>query len=81
MISHVHLIIGTNCNKMEDIMRDYKSNTSSELKKSVKNIMAHRTAIVNYAKIKNGVLEGINSKIHLAKKRLEVTVLFRTLSI
>ena len=37
MTSHVHLIIGTNRNKMEDIMRDYKSHTSSELKKSIRN--------------------------------------------
>ena len=36
MTSHVHLIIGTNQCKMEDIMRDFKSHTSRELKKMIK---------------------------------------------
>lgn len=34
--SHVHLIIGSEGEKMEDIMRDLKSHTSRELKKSIK---------------------------------------------
>jgi transposase len=40
-------------------------------KKAAKTLLAHWTGIVNYAKsrITNGVLEGINSKIQLAKKR------------
>ena len=40
-------------------------------KKAARTIMAHWSGIVNYAKskINNGVLEGINSKIQLAKKR------------
>ena len=40
-------------------------------KKFVNTIKAHWTGIVNYveAKISNGVLEGINSKIQLAKRR------------
>jgi transposase len=39
--------------------------------KAAKTIMAHWTGIVNYAKsrLNNGILEGINSKIQLAKKR------------
>lgn len=32
MTSHVHLIIGTNGEKMEDIMRDFKSFTSTRLR-------------------------------------------------
>lgn len=36
MTSHVHLIIGTNGNKMENILRDFKSHTSRELKKAIK---------------------------------------------
>jgi transposase len=40
-------------------------------KKAANTILAHWTGIVNYAKsrITNGILEGINSKIQLAKKR------------
>lgn len=35
MTSHVHLIIGTTDRKMEDILRDFKSYTSSQLKKTI----------------------------------------------
>jgi transposase len=40
-------------------------------KKAAKTLLAHWTGIVNYAKsrLTNGILEGINSKIQLAKKR------------
>ncbi len=40
-------------------------------KKAANTLLAHWTGIVNYAKsrITNGILEGINSKIQLAKKR------------
>src|SRR6266487_6754574 len=37
MPSHVHLIIGSNKNKMEDIVRDMKKHTSSALKTSITN--------------------------------------------
>ena len=39
--------------------------------KAVKTIKAHWTGIINYiqSKINNGILEGLNSKIQLAKKR------------
>jgi putative transposase len=37
MTSHVHLIIGTNKEKLENIMRDFKSHTSRTLKKAIKN--------------------------------------------
>ncbi len=39
--------------------------------KAAKTLLAHWTGIVNYAnsKLNNGILEGINSKIQLAKKR------------
>ncbi|MBC6111948.1 transposase [Pedobacter fastidiosus] len=36
MTSHVHLIIGTNDKKMEDILRDFKSHTSTQLRKMIK---------------------------------------------
>lgn len=36
MSSHVHLLMGSHGNKMEDIMRDLKSHTSRELKKAIK---------------------------------------------
>jgi putative transposase len=35
MTSHVHLIIGTHQQKMEDILRDFKSYTSGQLKKAI----------------------------------------------
>lgn len=40
-------------------------------KKAAKTLLAHWTGIVNYAetRLNNGILEGINSKIQLAKKR------------
>ncbi|MCK5536592.1 MAG: transposase, partial [Bacteroidales bacterium] len=40
-------------------------------KKVVKMIKSHWSGIINYteSKINNGILEGINSKIQLAKKR------------
>jgi transposase len=40
-------------------------------KKAVKTIKAHWTGIINYieSRINNGILEGLNSKIQLAKKR------------
>jgi REP element-mobilizing transposase RayT len=37
MTSHVHLIIGSNKNKMEDIIRDLKSHTFRQLKQTIKN--------------------------------------------
>ena len=37
MSSHIHLLMGSNQHKMEDIMRDLKSHTSRELKKAIKN--------------------------------------------
>ncbi|MBJ7428396.1 MAG: transposase, partial [Bacteroidia bacterium] len=39
MTNHVHLIIGTNQQNMEGILRDFKSFTSRELKESIKNNM------------------------------------------
>ncbi len=35
MTNHVHLIIGTQKEKMQDILRDFKSYTSSQLKKLI----------------------------------------------
>ena len=35
MTSHIHMIIGSMQEKMEDIMRDMKKFTSSQLKKSI----------------------------------------------
>ena len=35
MTSHVHMIIGSKNNKMEDIVRDMKSHTSATLKKII----------------------------------------------
>ena len=37
MTNHVHLIIGTKGQNMEDILRDFKSFTSRELKEMIKN--------------------------------------------
>ena len=37
MTSHVHLIIGSNQNKLETIVRDMKTHTSAQLKKSITN--------------------------------------------
>jgi hypothetical protein len=37
MTNHVHLIIGTNEQNMEGILRDFKSFTSRELKEAIKN--------------------------------------------
>jgi len=37
MTSHIHMIIGTHGDKLEDIMRDMKKHTSLELKKAIKN--------------------------------------------
>jgi len=36
MTSHVHMIIGSNQNKLEDIMRDMKRHTSERLKEAIK---------------------------------------------
>jgi putative transposase len=36
MTSHIHMIIGTSKNKMEDIMRDLKSRSSRKLKDEIK---------------------------------------------
>ncbi len=35
MTNHVHLIIGTNKNPMQDILRDFKSFTSNQLRKAI----------------------------------------------
>ena len=35
MTSHIHMIIGSNKNKPEDIVRDMKSHTSTQLKKAI----------------------------------------------
>jgi REP element-mobilizing transposase RayT len=37
MTSHVHMIIGSKKDKLEDIVRDMKKHTSSELKVAIKN--------------------------------------------
>ena len=37
MTSHVHMIIGSRKDKLEDIVRDMKKHTSSELKTVIKN--------------------------------------------
>ena len=37
MPSHVHMIIGSRQDKLEDIVRDMKKHTSSELKPAIKN--------------------------------------------
>lgn len=37
MPSHVHMIVGSNKNKLDDIIRDTKKHTSSELKVAIKN--------------------------------------------
>jgi putative transposase len=37
MPSHVHMIIGSNKNKLEEIVRDTKSYTSTQLKSVIKN--------------------------------------------
>jgi putative transposase len=37
MTSHVHMIIGSKRDKLEDIIRDMKKHTSSELKTAIKN--------------------------------------------
>jgi REP-associated tyrosine transposase len=37
MTSHMHMIIGTHGEKMEDIMRDFKTFTSRSLKEAIKN--------------------------------------------
>jgi putative transposase len=37
MTSHVHLIIGSHGDKLEDIMRDMKKHTSAALKTAIKN--------------------------------------------
>lgn len=36
MTSHIHLIIGTDKNPLQDILRDFKSHTSRKLKKAIK---------------------------------------------
>jgi len=37
MPSHVHMIVGSNKNKLEDIVRDMKSHTSSAIRKALNN--------------------------------------------
>ena len=37
MPSHIHMIIGSSKNKMEDIVRDMKSHTSTKLRNAIKN--------------------------------------------
>ncbi len=37
MTSHVHMIIGSNQNKLENILRDMKRHTSAELRKAIQN--------------------------------------------
>ena len=37
MTSHVHMIIGSRKDMLEDIVRDMKKHTSLELKKAIKN--------------------------------------------
>jgi|AntRauTorcE11897_2_1112592.scaffolds.fasta_scaffold34430_2 REP element-mobilizing transposase RayT len=37
MTNHLHLIVGTKQNKLQDIIRDFKSFTSKELRKTIQN--------------------------------------------
>ena len=37
MTSHVHMIIGSNKNKLEDIVRDMKKHTSEQMKHAIRN--------------------------------------------
>lgn len=54
-----------------DWCNEVEKSTISPFKQFVKTVKAHWTGIVNFCEteINNGVLEGINSKVQLAKKR------------
>lgn len=54
-----------------DWCKEVEKTNISPFKKFVKTVKAHWTGIVNFCKaeINNGVLEGINSKVQLAKRR------------
>ncbi len=48
MPSHVHMIIGSKKNKLEDIVRDMKKHTSLELKTTIKNNILESRKEWNY---------------------------------
>jgi transposase len=56
---------------LEDWCKQVNESGIQPMIKAVKTIKAHKSGIMNFikSKISNGILEGINSKIQLAKKR------------
>ena len=73
MPGHVPMIIGTNNNKLEDIVRDMKSFTSTALRKSIKaNIQESRKEwmiwMMKRAGKKNGNNNGWSRKLSVATR-------------
>jgi transposase len=56
---------------LESWMDEVSEKKINPFMKFAKTVMAHKTGIVNFVKTKitNGIVEGINSKIQLAKRR------------
>ena len=62
MPSHVHMIIGSNKNKLEDIVRDMKSFTSTALKKAIKeNVQESRKEWIMWMMERAGKKNGNNN--------------------
>ena len=62
MPSHVHMIIGSNKNKLEDIVRDMKSFTSTALRKSIQeNIQESRKEWIIWMMERAGKKNGNNN--------------------
>ncbi len=61
MPSHVHMIIGSKKNKLEDILRDMKSHTSTTLKKSIKENPGGRTEWIVWLMERAGNNNGNNN--------------------
>ena len=68
MSSHVHMIIGTHKEKMQDIMRDMKKYTSAKLKKQSRDTMEKVAEIGCYGNIKGTSCQSgdaLNHGLHL----------------
>ncbi len=76
MTSHVHLIIGSRGNKLENIMRDMKSHTSTQLKKAItENMQESRREWMLWMMQRAGTKNGNNNSFQFWQQHNQPIVL------
>ena len=77
MTSHVHMVIGSNDNKLEDILRDMKKHTSAELRNAIQNNpQESRKEWMLWMMERAGIKNGNNYKFQLWQQSNHPILLF-----